>query len=79
MPSNSSFIDANNKSPRDLADLLITLIKNKKKYDTFFEFKNQPLSQAFMNITKMSYTHPNVLCRLCDYVVEQRNRMISVK
>jgi hypothetical protein len=78
MPSNNSFINANNKNPRELADLLINLIHNENKYNTFFEFKNQPLSREFLDITKRSYTHPNVLCRLCDYVIEHKKRVTTV-
>lgn len=68
MPANDSFIDANALSPRQLATKLTELSKDEKEYAKFFAFKDRPLSQSFKDVALMSYTHPNVLCRLCDYV-----------
>lgn len=38
-----------------------------KEYNTYFAFQQRPLADSFKQIALMSYTHPNVLCRLCDY------------
>jgi hypothetical protein len=73
MPANDSFIDANSMSTIELADLLKQLSENDKKYNEFFNFKKRPLSDEFQEIALMSYTHPNVLCRICDYAVEAKN------
>eukprot|EP00597_Dinobryon_sp_UTEXLB2267_P001877 CAMPEP_0170069610 /NCGR_PEP_ID=MMETSP0019_2-20121128/8219_1 /TAXON_ID=98059 /ORGANISM="Dinobryon sp., Strain UTEXLB2267" /LENGTH=273 /DNA_ID=CAMNT_0010277695 /DNA_START=275 /DNA_END=1096 /DNA_ORIENTATION=+ len=70
MPSNSSYIDANNMTPKDLAKKLQFLANNEMEYNKYFTFKTQPLSEEFKQIALMSYTHPNVLCRLCEYVVK---------
>jgi hypothetical protein len=66
MPSNSSFIDGNNLTPVELATKMKQLAQDEVEYNKFFSFKQQPLSQGFMDISLMSYNHPNVLCRLCD-------------
>jgi len=70
MPSNSSYIDANNMTPKDLAKKIQFLAGNEVEYNKYFAFKAQPLSENFKQIALMSYTHPNVLCRLCEYVVK---------
>eukprot|EP01036_Dinobryon_divergens_P022220 gene22220-30461_t len=68
MPANDSYIDANSLSPRQLATKLTELSQSEIEYAKFFAFKDRPLSESFKDIALMSYTHPNVLCRLCDYV-----------
>jgi Glycosyltransferase family 10 (fucosyltransferase) C-term len=67
MPSATSFIDANSMTAAELGALLNRLSKNEEEYDEYMSFKQQPLSEAFRNITMMSYAHPTVLCRLCDF------------
>ena len=67
MPSNQSFIDANEMTATSLAALLVRLASNEQEYNKYLEFKNKPLPASFLDITSSSYTHPNVLCRLCDY------------
>ena len=74
MPSPMSFIDANDMTPLQLATLLSRLSASKEEYEEYMSFKRRPLSESFANITVMSYAHPNVLCRLCDYAVEQREK-----
>lgn len=70
MPANSSFIDANDVSPKELASTLTRLASNEAEYNKYLEFKKQPISPQFEEIALMSYTHPNVLCRLCEYALE---------
>ncbi|KAJ1439633.1 hypothetical protein B484DRAFT_427673 [Ochromonadaceae sp. CCMP2298] len=73
MPSNSSmpsFVDANDLSPQQLADLLLRLSKDEKEYSTYFAFKQQPLSAQFTHMAMQSYVHPNVLCRMCQYALQ---------
>jgi len=69
MPSNSSFIDANILSPVQLAELLKRLAADETEYNHYLAFKKDPLPAAFEDIALLSYVHPNVLCRLCDYAV----------
>jgi hypothetical protein len=38
-----------------------------QEYQAYFAFQQRPLADSFKQIALMSYTHPNVLCRLCDY------------
>ena len=68
MPANDSYIDANSLSPLQLATKLTALSQSETEYAKFFASKDRPLSKSFKDIALMSYTHPNVLCRLCDYV-----------
>ena len=70
MPSNDSFINANNLTPQQLADKLNRLSSNEEEYNKYFAFKKQPLSKEFEDMALMSYVHPNVLCRLCDRALE---------
>ena len=77
MPSTTSFIDANDMTPIQLAALLNRLSGNKEEYEEYMSFKRLPLSESFANITVMSYAHPTVLCRLCDYAVEQREKSVT--
>jgi alpha-1,3-fucosyltransferase 10 len=75
MPSDKSFINANNLTPRELADLLIKLTKDENAYNTYFEWKSKPLPKEFHEIGEMSYCHPNVVRRICDYAFEQQKKI----
>ncbi len=66
MPSNDSFVNANNLTPKQLADRLTALGNSEVEYNRYFAFKKQPLSKEFEDMALKSYVHPNVLCRLCD-------------
>lgn len=69
MPHNTSFINASNMTPRELADVLLKYAKNEDLYNGFFQYKkmnNGQLPKHFEDIALMSYAHPNVVCRLCD-------------
>ena len=55
MPSNSSYIDANILSPKELADKIKKLSDDEHGYNNFFEFKKKPLPDHFVDITLMSY------------------------
>lgn len=70
MPSNDSFIDANQLSPKQLADKLLAIGKDEKLFNSYFDFKQKPLAQSFRAIGEMSYTHPNVVRRICDYAFQ---------
>jgi hypothetical protein len=74
MPSNASYIDANPMSPIQLATLLMKLAKNEQDYNQYLAFKNHPLSSEFLQMTTQSYTHPNILCRLCDYAATKNHK-----
>lgn len=74
MPANDSFIDANNLTPRELANKLENLKANEAEYNKYFDFKKRPMSSHFQEIALMSYTHPNVLCRMCEYALERRQK-----
>ena len=72
MPSNDSFIDANGLSAAQLAQLLTRLSGDDEAYERYFAYKQGPLSEAFKDMALLSYTHPNVLCRICDYAAENK-------
>ena len=67
MPSNSSFINANDLTPVQLAELLKRVATDETEYNHYLAFKKDPLPSSFEEIALLSYVHPNVLCRLCDY------------
>ena len=71
MPSEDSYINANNLTAIELANLINRLTNDENEYNQYFAFKNRPISKSFQQIALMSYTHPNVLCRLCEYVNKQ--------
>jgi hypothetical protein len=70
LPENS-FINANSMSPSELAKLIKELAADESKYNRYFEFKSKPMPEHFERVASMSYTHPNALCRLCDYYVKR--------
>ena len=72
MPSNDSFIDANDMSPDELVSLLTKLSNDETEYNKYFEFKKRPLTDSFKRIGRMSFTHPNVLCRYCEYALKEK-------
>jgi hypothetical protein len=67
MPSRDSFINANQMTAKQIADLLLSLSTDEKAYNKYFQYRTKPLSSEFFEITQRSYCHPMVLCRLCDY------------
>lgn len=75
MPSNDSFINANEMFPAQLAVLLHELENDEKRYSRYLAFKRAPLSERFQEMALRSYTHPNVLCRLCEFA--QRNPVVA--
>ena len=77
MPSPFSFINANNMTASALGTLLNHLAGNETAYNEYLAFKHRPLSEGFSNVTLMSYAHPAVLCRLCDFAYEQRMQPTS--
>jgi hypothetical protein len=71
MPSNDSFINANQLTPQELSAKIKYLLNNEKEYSNYFEFKKREMSKNFEKMALMSYTHPNVVCRLCDYYYQR--------
>lgn len=78
MPSNDSFINANDMTPKELASLLTSLSSNEEEYNKYMRFKNDPIPKRFEEIALMSYTHPNVACRICAYAHNMRNKSTSI-
>ena len=66
LPS-GSFINANGMSAAELADLVKAIAGDETRYNSYFEFKKKGIPNHFRDIAEMSYTHPNALCRICDY------------
>ena len=70
MPAKDCYVDANNMTPKELAEHLKLLGKDKKAYEKYLEFKNSNkdyISKNFLDAAFRSYVHPLVGCRLCDY------------
>lgn len=72
MPHEDSYINGNGMSAKDLAEKLIALGKDEVEYNKHFAWKKEPLDETFKMMMERSYTHPNVLCRLCDYAAMKR-------
>lgn len=79
MPSRDSFINANQMSAKQIADLLIRLSTDEVAYNQYFKYRSEPLSEKFYEITQRSYCHPNVLCRLCDYASAHKAKVSNVE
>nr|ADD95737.1 hypothetical protein [uncultured organism MedDCM-OCT-S04-C2] len=73
MPDSRSYIDANKMSPKEVADLVMSLSNDEDKYESYFAYKKKPLTKEFQQIALNAYTHPNVACRLCEYAQNQRS------
>lgn len=67
MPASDSFIDANDLTPLELAEKLKAIDSDRKLYDSYFAFKKRSLSPEFQSIGEMSYVHPNLMARLCNF------------
>ena len=72
-----SYINANNMSPAELAKLVNSLAADEVAYNKYFEFKKKPIPPHFVEMASMSYSHPNALCRLCDYYRENSKQYIK--
>ena len=68
-----SYINANGMKPSELAQLVLTLADDEKAYNNYFAFKEKPIAPHFVKMASMSYTHPNALCRLCDYYASKND------
>lgn len=73
MPSEDSFINANNLNPKQLADLLNSIISDEIKYNQYFAFKKRSISEEFRRMGEMSYVHPNAVKRICDHAIQKRD------
>jgi hypothetical protein len=76
MPSDKSFIDANKMNANQIANMIKSLGNDEEKYNAYMKYKQEPLPESFKRITLQSYTHPNVICRLCEYAQKQKNKTI---
>jgi hypothetical protein len=76
MPAKDAYINANELTPKQLADLLKSIGQDEKKYQQYLSFKQHPISPHFQEIVDMSYVHPNVVVRLCDYAQQRNNQTI---
>lgn len=68
-PGANCFINANGKSPKELADELKEYINNNSLYSTLFEWKTRPLSPYF--IKKMEKVRKHFILRLLDKLEEK--------
>jgi hypothetical protein len=53
-------------SPQELATLLTKLSEDETLYNNYMNYKKRPIPKKFNDVALKSYTHPNVICRLCD-------------
>lgn len=66
-----SYINANGLKPAALAELVIKLASNEEEYNKYFAFKHLPIAPHFIDMASMSYSHPNALCRMCEYYADK--------
>jgi hypothetical protein len=66
-----SYINANGMSAEALAELVIRLAADEQEYNKYFAFKEQPIPPHFVAMASKSYSHPNALCRICEYYREK--------
>lgn len=57
-------------SPMELGSYLQFLNENEYEYNKYMDYRgsDKKLLKAFRFMTLRSYTHPNVICRLGDYL-----------
>ena len=77
MPSNDSFINANDMNPKELASLLTMLSSNEKEYNKYMNFKKRPIPKNFEEVALMSFSHPNAACRLCAYAEHMKDSSLK--
>ncbi len=70
-----SYINANGMSAADLANLVQAVANDESLYNSYFEFKKKGIPNHFRDIAEMSYTHPNALCRICDYYINATSKV----
>ena len=70
-PVPHSFINAKAYTPQQLAVYLNYLDKNDTAYGEFFAWKNKPLPQAVLDLTRKAFTFTG--CRLCEYFYQRFN------
>ena len=56
MPSNDSYIDANDMTPKELADPFRRLSSDEKEYNRYLAFKDRPLPRARGRCTDVIHT-----------------------
>ena len=73
MPGGDSFINANGMTPKQLAEHLTLINLNTTMYNSYLAYKNRPVPENFDRIALNSFSHPNVLCRLCEWANSKRH------
>lgn len=70
-PGDNSFVNIRNyKNPKALAQFINSCYEDEQLYAQFFEWKNRPLRQSFLQKAEVQKEHPFV--RLCRIVDEKR-------
>ncbi|GAM22303.1 hypothetical protein SAMD00019534_054780 [Acytostelium subglobosum LB1] len=64
------------KSPRDLADYLIKVSENETLYNSYFEWKTQPLKESFQRHYNNCVFQAE--CRVCDLVRHERSKQAKL-
>lgn len=78
LPDPSSVVLANGMSPEELGALLLHLSQHEDAYNKYFEYKHRNISTAFDSMAKLSYAHPDSLCRMCNFAAGYRSRQLQV-
>jgi hypothetical protein len=62
-----SYVDASKYTPQQLAVLLQQLLEDEELYESYFEWKERPLPQNFLEKWERCAFH-NAACRICEFV-----------
>ena len=70
VPTNSIIVVDDFDTPQDLANHLIMLTQNKKKYNEYHEWRRKPLEDHV--VQKYQFTHVHSTCRICKWAFAKR-------
>jgi hypothetical protein len=74
-PGHNSFINVIDfNSPKELADVINELCEDEKKYNNYFDWKNHPLLDDFMQLLETQKIHPFI--RLAESVQRLKDKIL---
>ena len=56
--------------PKELSELVLKVAADEQEYNRYFDYKKLPIPKHFSDMASMAYSHPNAICRICDYYLE---------
>jgi Glycosyltransferase family 10 (fucosyltransferase) C-term len=71
VPANSIILLDDFESPRDLAEYLVRLTKDKTLYESYHRWRYQPIDPVFAS--KYEFTNTHSTCRMCKWAFAKRH------